>query len=287
MGVLDDIVRGVREDLARREARVPLPELVRRAASAPPATAVLPALRAPGLSVIAEVKRRSPSKGALADIADPASLASAYAAGGAAAISVLTEERRFGGSLDDLAAVRQAVATPLLRKDFLVTDYMVWEARAAGADLVLLIVAALSDPDLARLHALALDLGLTPLVEVHTAEEARRAVELGAQLIGVNNRNLHNLRVDLAQFEALVGLIPEDRVRVAESGIASAADVARLAAAGADAVLVGEALVTHGDPEASVAEFIAAGTAAQHNGAADTTAQHDDAAADTAAQHEE
>lgn len=287
MGVLDDIVRGVREDLARREARVPLPELVRRAASAPPATAVLPALRAPGLSVIAEVKRRSPSKGALADIADPASLASAYAAGGAAAISVLTEERRFGGSLDDLAAVRQAVATPLLRKDFLVTDYMVWEARAAGADLVLLIVAALSDPDLARLHALALDLGLTPLVEVHTAEEARRAVELGAQLIGVNNRNLHNLRVDLAQFEALAGLIPEDRVRVAESGIASAADVARLAAAGADAVLVGEALVTHGDPEASVAEFIAAGTAAQHNGAADTTAQHDDAAADTAAQHEE
>ncbi|MBK8462971.1 MAG: indole-3-glycerol phosphate synthase TrpC [Nigerium sp.] len=263
MGVLDAIVSGVREDLARRQAQRPLRELRDAVAAAEPARAVLPELRAPGLSVIAEVKRRSPSKGALADIPDPASLARAYAAGGASAISVLTEQRRFSGTLADLVAVRAAVATPILRKDFIVTDYQLWEARAAGADLALLIVAALDDDELARLHALALRLGLTPLVEVHTEDETRRALEVGAELIGVNNRNLHTLEVDLAQFERLSGMIPGDRVRVAESGIATVADVERVASAGADVILVGEALVKHGDPGAALATFIEAGSAAQ------------------------
>lgn len=263
MGVLDDIVVGVREDLADRQAHRALPDLMDAVAAMPPTREVLTGFRAPGLSMIAEVKRSSPSKGALAEIPDPAALAREYAAGGASAISVLTERRRFGGSLEDLVAVRAAVDTPILRKDFIVTDYQLWEARAAGADLALLIVASLPDADLTQLHGLALDLGLTPLVEVHTPEETRRAVDLGAALIGVNNRNLHTLEVDLGQFESLVGLIPDDRVRVAESGILRVADVERVAAAGADVILVGEALVRHGDPRASVARFIAAGSAAQ------------------------
>ncbi|MFP5416143.1 MAG: indole-3-glycerol phosphate synthase TrpC [Actinomycetes bacterium] len=273
MGVLDDIVVGVREDLAERQAHRALPDLMDAVAALPPARNVLDVLRAPGLSVIAEVKRSSPSKGALADIRDPAALARAYAAGGASAISVLTERRRFGGSLEDLVAVRAAVDVPVLRKDFIVTDYQLWEARAAGADLALLIVASLSDADLAHLHGLALELGLTPLVEVHTTEEVRRAVALGAALIGVNNRNLQTLEVDLAQFETLAGLIPDDRVKVAESGILDVRDVERVASAGADAVLVGEALVKHGDPTSAVAAFIASGTAAQ--GASRDRSEHD------------
>ena len=263
MGVLDDIIVGVREDLAERQAARSIAELADVVAALPPARDPMPAFRAPGLSVIAEVKRSSPSKGALAAIPDPAALAADYARGGAAAISVLSEARRFGGSLADLVAVRAAVSTPLLRKDFIVSDYQLWEARAAGADLALLIVAALSDAELARLSALAAELGLTALVEVHTPEETRRAVDAGAALIGVNNRNLQTLAVDLGQFEALAGLIPDDRVKVAESGISGVADVERVASAGADVILVGEALVKQGDPAASVAEFIAAGSAAQ------------------------
>lgn len=263
MGVLDNIIVGVREDLAERQAHRSLSDLMDAVAAMPPTRGVLEAFAAPGLSVIAEVKRSSPSKGALADIPDPAALAAEYAAGGAGAISVLTERRRFGGSLADLVAVRAAVDTPVLRKDFIVTEYQLWEARAAGADLALLMCSALDDPDLHRLHALALELGLTPLVEVHTPDEARRAVDLGAQLVGINNRNLQTLEVDIAQFENLVDLIPADRIRVAESGILSVADVERVAAAGADVILVGEALVRHGDPRASVAEFISAGSAAQ------------------------
>ncbi|MFV0450927.1 MAG: indole-3-glycerol phosphate synthase TrpC [Propioniciclava sp.] len=263
MSVLDDIIAGVREDLAARVERRPQADLEALVADLAPTRDPMPAFRAPGLSVIAEVKRRSPSKGALADIADPAALAGAYAAGGATAISVLTEQRRFGGSLEDLGTVRAAVSTPLLRKDFIVTDYQLWEARAAGADLALLIVAALDDATLVDLLGLARQLGLTPLVEVHTAEETRRAIGAGADLIGVNNRNLHTLAVDPTQFEQLAALIPAGVVRVAESGIATTADVAAVAAAGADAILVGEALVRHGDPATAVAEFIAAGTAAQ------------------------
>src|SRR3954454_4004072 len=208
MSVLDDIVAGVRADLADRQARVPEPELTALCADAPAPRDPMPAFRAPGLSVIAEVKSRSPSKGDLADIPDPAALAASYAAGGADAISVLTEERRFGGSLDDLRAVRAAVETPLLRKDFIVTSYQLHEARAAGADLALLIVAALPQPELERLHAEARGLGLTVLVEVHDADETRRAVDLGAELIGVNARNLKTLAVDNDTFGRLSGLIP-------------------------------------------------------------------------------
>jgi indole-3-glycerol phosphate synthase len=202
--------------------------------------------------VIAEVKRRSPSKGHLADIPDPAELAAAYTAGGADAISVLTEQRRFGGSLADLDAVRAAVDTPLLRKDFVVTEYQVHEARAHGADLVLLIVAALDDPQLRDLHDAARGLGMTPLVEVHDEGEAERAVALGAELVGVNARNLKTLEVDPATFGRVAGLLPDDLVLVAESGVGGPDDAARYVREGADVVLVGEALVKDGDPTAAV-----------------------------------
>ncbi len=215
----------------------------------------MPHFRAPGSSVIAEVKRRSPSKGELADIPDPAVLAVEYAAGGAAAISVLTEQRRFGGSLDDLRAVRAAVDVPLLRKDFVVTTYQLVEGRAAGADLALLIVAALDDDTLRRLHDEARELGLTVLVEVHDEAETQRAVDLGAELIGVNARNLKTLDVDNATFGRLAPQIPSDRVLVAESGIASPTDVKRFVAEGAHAVLVGEALVKDGAPREAVASM--------------------------------
>lgn len=254
MSVLDDIVAGVREDLAGRQALVTEAELRRRIVDqTPPALDPMPAFRSPGLSVIAEVKRRSPSKGDLADIPDPAELARSYAAGGAAAISVLTEARRFAGSLDDLDTVRAAVETPLLRKDFVVTEYQVVEARAHGADLVLLIVAALDDAELRDLHAAVRGWGMTALVEVHDEAEIERALAVGAELIGVNARNLKTLEVDPEAFGRLVGLLPEGVVKVAESGITGPEDAARYAELGADVVLVGEALVKDGDPEAAVA----------------------------------
>jgi indole-3-glycerol phosphate synthase len=252
VSVLDEIVAGVREDLAARVDRLPEPALRASLEGLPATRDPLPAFRGPGSAVIAEVKRRSPSKGALAEIPDPAALAGAYARGGAAAISVLTEERRFGGSLADLRTVRAAVDTPVLRKDFVVEEYQLLEARAAGADLVLLIVAALDDARLHALHATALDLGLTPLVEVHDEEEADRAVALGADLVGVNARNLRTLAVDPDAFGRLAPRVPRDRVLVAESGITGRDDVARYVAAGADVVLVGEALVRDGDPAGAV-----------------------------------
>ncbi|WP_028645665.1 indole-3-glycerol phosphate synthase TrpC [Nocardioides sp. URHA0020] len=253
MSVLDDIVAGVRADLAEREHRVGLADLRAALADVDPARDPMPHFRAPGSSVIAEVKRRSPSKGDLADIPDPADLARQYAAGGAAAISVLTEQRRFGGSLDDLSAVRAAVDTPVLRKDFIVTGYQLVEARAAGADLALLIVAALDDDTLRRLHDEARELGLTVLVEVHDEPETERAVALGAELIGVNARNLKTLEIHDDTFGRLAPLIPDDRVMVAESGIFGPTDVKRFVGEGARAVLVGEALVRDGDPQAAVA----------------------------------
>ena len=248
MSVLDDIVVGVREDLAARESAFPLADVRAALADADPVRDPMPHLRAERTSVVAEVKRRSPSKGDLAPIEDPTVLARQYAAGGAAAISVLTEERRFGGSLADLRAVRAAVETPLLRKDFIVTDYQVLEARAAGADLVLLIVAALEDDTLRRLHETARGLGMAVLVEVHDEAEAERAVALGAELVGVNARNLKTLEVDPGAFARLAPQLPSDRVLVAESGIAGTTDVDRYAALGARAVLVGEALVRGGHP---------------------------------------
>lgn len=255
MTVLDEIIVGVRCDLADRESATPLASLRQRAARQDPALDAVAALRAPGVSVIAEVKRQSPSKGALATIADPGGLACDYVAGGACAISVLTERRRFGGSLADLDAVRAAVDLPVLRKDFVVSPYQVWEARAHGADLVLLIVAALSQPHLVALRALTEELGMTALVEVHDAEETRRAVDAGARVVGVNARDLKTLEVDRAVFARLRPLIPPDLVAVAESGIRTRDDVCEYAEAGARAVLVGEALVTGGSPRETVASF--------------------------------
>jgi indole-3-glycerol phosphate synthase len=259
MSVLDDIIVGVRADLAHRRAAVPEADLRAALSDVPPPRDPMPSFRAPGVSVIAEVKRRSPSKGELADIPDPAALAKAYADGGAAAISVLTEERRFGGSLDDLRAVRAAVETPVLRKDFVVESYQLLEARVAGADLALLIVAALGDDEVRRLHDHARELGLTVLVEVHDELETERAVGLGAELIGVNARNLKTLGVDDATFAKLAPLVPADRVLVAESGISGPADVTRYAAEGARVVLVGEALVKDGDPACAVRAMRQAG----------------------------
>ena len=255
MSVLDDIVAGVRDDLAVRQAALSEDQLRAQAAQLAPPRDPMPAFRAPGLAVIAEVKRRSPSKGDLAEIPDPAALAAAYAAGGADAISVLTEQRRFGGSLEDLRTVRAAVPTPLLRKDFVVTGYQLLEARAAGADLVLLIVAALDDALLRDLHQQARELGLTVLVEVHDEAEVERALAVEATLVGVNARNLKTLEVDTGTFGRLAAALPTDVVKVAESGIAGPADAARLADEGADVVLVGEALVKDGDPRAAVARM--------------------------------
>jgi indole-3-glycerol phosphate synthase len=259
MSVLDEIVDGVRLDLAEREAVVPLDEVKDAARRAPEALDPMPRFRAPEVSVIAEVKRSSPSKGALAEIADPAALAADYEAGGAAAISVLTEQRRFGGSLDDLRAVRATVGIPVLRKDFIVTSYQLWEARAAGADLALLIVAALDQNALACLVDRAQSIGLTPLVEVHDEEEVERALDAGATLIGVNARNLKTLEVDRDTFSRLAPRIPDDVVRVAESGVRGPHDVFEYAKQGANVVLVGETLVKGKDPRSAVADLVAAG----------------------------
>ncbi len=259
VGALDEIIAGVREDLALRQAQVPLDRLKERCTHVDAALDPMPRLRGPGVAVIAEVKRSSPSKGALAEIADPAALAAEYEAGGAAAISVLTEERRFSGSLDDLVRVRCAVSVPVLRKDFIVTAYQLFEARAAGADMVLLIVAALTDAELISLVERARSIGMTPLVEVHTAEEVQRAVAAGAQIIGVNARNLATLEVEPTTFARLAPLIPKGIIRIAESGVRGPHDVIELARAGADVVLVGEALVTGRDPRSGVADLVAAG----------------------------
>ncbi len=258
MSVLDDIVAGVRLDLVARQALVSLAAVEAAAREAPAALDPMPGFRSAGLAVISEVKRKSPSKGDLATITDPAALAAEYAEGGASAISVLTEERRFNGTLADLDAVRARVNVPVLRKDFMVEEYQFFEARAHGADMVLLIVASLTDSELARFQRLALDLGMTALVETHTAQEVDRALAVGAELIGVNNRNLKTLDVDLATFGALSSRIGDSAVRVAESGILTPADAARVASEGADVVLVGEALVRHGDPREAVAALVRA-----------------------------
>jgi indole-3-glycerol phosphate synthase len=259
MSVLDEIVDGVRVDLAERQAAVPLEQVKEAARRAPEALDPMPHFRAEGVSVIAEVKRSSPSKGALAEIADPAALAAEYEAGGAAVISVLTEQRRFGGSLADLREVRAAVGVPVLRKDFIVTSYQLFEARAAGADLALLIVAALEQSALESLIERAESIGLTPLVEVHDEDEVARALDAGARLIGVNARNLKTLQVDRDTFSRLAPLIPDDVVRVAESGVRGPHDVLDYARQGAHVVLVGETLVTGKDPRSAVADLVAAG----------------------------
>jgi len=256
--LLAELVGGSVEDARVRAAETPLESVIAACENAPAPRDALTALApAAGVKIIAEVKRASPSRGRLADIPDPAALASAYEEGGASAISVLTEQRRFLGSLDDLRAVRAQVGIPVLRKDFIADPYQVYEARAAGADIVLLIVAALDQRTLVSLHELASSLGLTALVETHSAEEISRALDAGARLVGVNARDLDTFELDRDLFGSLADRIPAGVTRVAESAVLSPDDVRHYREAGADVVLVGEALVT-GDPTARLAEFLAA-----------------------------
>ena len=260
VSVLDEILAGVREDVARRQEQVPLERIRELAAAAPPPLDAYAALRKPGVAVIAEVKRSSPSKGAAGrDRRSGRAGRSTTRPAGPGAISVLTEGRWFGGSLDDLAAVRAAVTVPVLRKDFVVSSYQVHEARAHGADLVLLIVAALEQNALMGLLERIESLGMTALVEVHDEEEADRALEAGAQVIGVNARDLRTLEVDRSVFERIAPGLPSSVVKIAESGVRGPHDLIRYASAGADAVLVGEGLVTQKSPREAVAELVNAG----------------------------
>ena len=256
MSVLDDIIVGVREDLATR--RISLSELQEKIDSAPSVRAASAALSSAGMQVIAEVKRSSPSKGALASIANPAALAKSYQDAGAAVVSVLTEKRRFGGSLEDLDLVRSAITIPILRKDFMVDDYQFFEARAHGADVVLLIVAALSKSQLNDFHQLAEGLQMRALVEVHTHDELERALEISPRIVGVNSRNLKTLDVDASAFAQILPLIPKDVVRVAESGISKRSEVEFAQNNGATAILVGEALVRAANPELAMRELLGA-----------------------------
>jgi indole-3-glycerol phosphate synthase len=257
--ILDDILARTRADLPARKARLPLAQLEAQLAGLPPPPPFAAALRRPGaLACIAEFKRRSPSAGWIREAADVATTARQYAAGGAAALSVLTDEPFFGGRLDDLRAARGAVPLPLLRKDFAVDAYQIAEARAAGASAVLLIVAALTDAEIATLLAAAGRYGLEALIEAHDAEEARRAVRAGAAVIGINNRDLRTFTVDRELAVRLRAEIPADRVVVAESGIRDAADVARLRGAGVDAMLVGETLMRAADPAAALRALLEA-----------------------------
>jgi indole-3-glycerol phosphate synthase len=260
VSVLDEILDGVRADLAVRQQDTPLEQLKEAARRAAAPRDVMGVLRRPDVAVIAEVKRSSPAKGALAAIDDPAALARDYQAGGASIISVLTEPRWFKGSLADLAAVRQAVTVPVLRKDFVLGSYQLWEARAHGADMILLIVAALDQNALVSLVERALSIGLVPLVEAHTDSEVVRAVAAGAKVIGVNARDLTTLALDREAFGRLAPLMPPGVVKIAESGISGPRDLLAYAAAGADAVLVGESLVTGKDPRSAVADLVTAGS---------------------------
>lgn len=255
--MLSDLVAGALQDASERRAVRSLADVEADALARPAALDALSAL-APrdSVHIIAEIKRSSPSRGLLAEIPDPTVLAQVYEAGGASAISVLTEGRRFSGSLEDLEAVRASVTVPLLRKDFIAEPYQVFEARAAGADLVLLIAAALEQPVLAELFDLINQLGMTPLVETHSADEVERALDVGADLVGVNARNLSTFELDRDLFGELADRVPAGVIKIAESAVSTPADVAHYRRAGADVVLVGEALVT-GDPASALRDFLA------------------------------
>lgn len=253
--VLDRILARKVEEVAARQAALPLPAMQRRAAAAAPPRDMLAALQKDTVALIAEVKRASPSKGLLTADFAPLQIATAYAQNGAAAISVLTDEDFFMGSLRYLEVVRGAVAVPVLRKDFIIDPYQVYESRAAGADALLLIAAALTDGQLAALAALTAELGMTALVEVHSESEMARALRLPARLIGINNRDLRTFEVDLETTARLARLAGDEAVLVAESGIRSAADVARMGRLGAHAVLVGESLVKAADMAGLVRQF--------------------------------
>lgn len=252
MSVLDSIIEGVREDLAAR--RLPLSEIHELLEKAP--APIMPNFPLDSISVIAEIKRRSPSKGDLAPIQDPTKLAIEYQNAGASAISVLTERRRFNGSLEDFDLVRKEVSLPMLRKDFMVDEYQFYEARAHGSDLVLLIVAALSKSQLADYYQLANELGMKSLIEVHTNDELEDAMEISPEIIGVNSRNLKTLDIDLKSFSELLPRIPNGITKVAESGISTRSDVEFAQMAGANVILVGEALVKAGDPAKSISMLL-------------------------------
>jgi indole-3-glycerol phosphate synthase len=254
MSVLDSIIEGVREDLAAR--RLPLSQLHEQLEQAPHVIDAHPRLQSSEMSIIAEVKRSSPSKGALADISDPRALAASYQEAGAAVVSVLTEKRRFGGSLDDLVAVRSEISIPILRKDFMIDEYQFLEARAAGADVVLLIVAALSKNQLKDYYDLATELGMAVLVETHTEQEVEDAMAIEPRIIGVNARNLKTLDIDLAAFTTLIPMIPDSVIRVAESGISQRSEVEIAQGAGANSILVGETLVRSGNPRAAIDQLL-------------------------------
>jgi indole-3-glycerol phosphate synthase len=251
--ILQEICDNTRREVAERERLVPLEDVRRAAEGAPPTRR--PRFDAP-VSLIAEVKRRSPSKGSLAEGVDPVAQARIYEAGGAAAISVLADNKYFGGSLDDLRAVRAEVNIPVLCKDFILTPYQVHEARAAGADLILLIVAALDDDHLRDLAELARSLGMTPLVEVHDQHDLARAIAADALLIGINNRDLADFSVDLLTTEYLAPLVPDDITLVSESGIATREDVERVVGAGARVILVGETLMRSERPGETIRELV-------------------------------
>ena len=262
--ILDEIVAHKRQELAARQRALPLAELKARGSDRSPPLEFVAALRAPGVRLIAEVKRASPSKGVLRADFDPVKLATTYAANGAAAISVLTDRKFFQGKPAYLARVKSALedsesAIPVMRKDFIFDPYQVYETRAYGGDALLLIVAILSDEILAELLNLTRVLGMTALVEVHDEGEAKRVLRQRPRVVGINNRNLRDFSVDLATFGRLRSLLPSDTVAVSESGVHNVADVHRLAAMGADAVLVGEALVTAPDVAAKVVELAAGG----------------------------
>lgn len=261
--ILDKIVDHKRIELVERKQERSLKALETESLTAPAPRDAIAALRVPGVSLIAEVKRASPSRGLLHADLDPAKLARTYADSGAAAISVLTDRQFFQGSLDDLHLVRQTVNVPVLRKDFCIDPYQVYEARAAGADLVLLIVAVLGDRDLAALYGLVRDLDMDALIEVHDEEELARALAVAPRIIGINNRDLHTFTVDLETTARLRFLVPDGVVLVSESGVHTSADVERLAALGADAMLVGESLVKAGNVGAQVRELVNAGTMEQ------------------------
>ena len=253
---LERVVEEVERDLVQRKGEVS-PEQLRAELGPPPrGRPFSEALVSEGISLIAEMKRASPSRGPIRPGASVTEVVRAYEAAGASAASVLTESRHFGGSLDDLAEARRACRLPLLRKDFVVDEYQLLEARASGADAALLIVAALSERRLAELVAAAGDLGLDPLVEGHDEDEVHRAVAAGAEVIGINNRNLHSLEVDIETSFQLLADVPAGSVVVAESGISSRDEVERLERAGVDAILVGETLMRADDPGSVIHELV-------------------------------
>lgn len=251
---LNGIIEGVLEDVAKRS--VPVSMLREKLATAPKLRDAYAVLNKEGMSLIAEVKRSSPSKGDLAEISDPISLAKSYQDGGADLVSVLTEERKFKGRISDLIGVRQSINLPVLRKDFIVTEFQVYESRILGSDLLLLIIAGLSKSQLIDFYQLATELGMSVLVEVHTISEAEVALDIGAKIIGVNCRNLKTLELDKNAFKLILPKLPDSVVKIAESGISTRTEVEAVAELGANAILVGETLVKSGNPVHTIKDLL-------------------------------